>query len=93
MADQVDRGLSRQWHNRRSSGELPVIYRGPDAKLAKAFGIPDGYRFHGQVVHFPALVVLDGKGKELFRYVGKNNGGRMPTADFTAKLAAIASKR
>jgi peroxiredoxin Q/BCP len=73
--------------------KLPVIYRDPDAKLAKAFGIPDGYRFHGQVVHFPALVVLDGKGKELFHYVGKNNGDRMPTADFTAKLAAIASKR
>jgi peroxiredoxin Q/BCP len=71
---------------------LPKIYRDPDAKLAKEFGIPDGYQFHGQVVHFPALVVLDGQGKELFRYVGKNNSDRMPTKNFTARLAATASK-
>jgi len=72
--------------------ELPVIYRDPDAKLAENFGIPDGYRFHGQVVHFPALVVLDGKGKELFRYVGKSNADRMSTAGFTAKLTAVTGK-
>jgi peroxiredoxin Q/BCP len=71
---------------------LPKVYRDPDAKLATEFGIPDGYKFHGQVVHFPALVVLDGKGQELFRYVGKSNSDRTPTADFTAKLAAITSK-
>ena len=67
--------------------DTPVIYRDPNAKLAKQFDIPDGYKFHGQTVHFPALVVLDGSGQELFRYVGKNNSDRMKTADFTAKLA------
>jgi peroxiredoxin Q/BCP len=73
--------------------ELPRIYRDPDATLAKQFGIPDGYEFHGQTVHFPALVVLDGNGKELFRYVGKNNSDRMKPKDFSAKLAEATSKR
>jgi len=66
---------------------LPVIYRDPNARLARQFEIPDGYKFHGETVHFPALVVLDGTGKELFRYVGKSNADRLPAADFTARLA------
>jgi peroxiredoxin len=69
--------------------ELPVIYRDPDANLAEAFGIPNGYRFHGQTVHFPALVVLDGTGKELFRYVGKSNADRMSVTEFHTRLAAL----
>ena len=28
-----------------------TVYRDADAKLAEAFSIPGGYRFHGQVVH------------------------------------------
>ncbi|MCU0228402.1 MAG: ribonuclease J [Bryobacterales bacterium] len=51
--------------------------------------IPDGYQFHGQSVHFPALVALDGEGKEMFRYVGKSNRDRMSVDDFTSKLAAM----
>jgi len=73
--------------------DTPVIYRDPNAKLAKQFGIPDGYKFHGQTVHFPALVVLDGNGKELFRYVGKSNSDRMSTTDFTSKLAEATGKK
>ena len=67
---------------------LPIIYRDPDARLAKEFGVPDGYKFHGQSVHFPALVVLNSSGSELFRYVGKNNSDRMKPDDFIAKLKA-----
>ena len=67
---------------------IPIIYRDPDARLAKEFGIPDGYKFHGQSVHFPALVVLNSSGSELFRYVGKNNSDRMKPDDFVAKLKA-----
>ncbi|WP_157605132.1 TlpA family protein disulfide reductase [Schlesneria paludicola] len=66
--------------------DLPVIYRDPDARLATQLGIPDGYKFHGETVHFPALVVLDSAGQELFRYVGKNNSDRMKPDDFSAKL-------
>lgn len=72
--------------------ELPVIYRDPDAQLAKEFGIPDGYKFHGQTVHYPALVVLDHSGQELFRYVGKSNSDRMKPDDFIAKLKAAKGK-
>lgn len=43
--------------------------------------------FHGQTVHFPALVVLDGQGKELFRSMGNNNSYRMKPKNFAVKLA------
>ena len=72
--------------------ELPTVYRDPDAKLAKQFGIPGGYQFHGQSVHYPALVAIDANGKEAFRYVGKNNGDRMSASDFTKKLEATNAK-
>ena len=68
--------------------KLP-IYRDPDAALAKAFKIPDGYKFHGQTVHYPALVLLDGSGKEFFRYVGKSNADRFSYEKFAAKLEEL----
>ncbi len=68
---------------------LPTVYQDPDAKLAKQFGIPDGYKFHGQSVHFPALIAIDGSGKEAFRYVGKSNSDRMSVSDFTKKLDSV----
>lgn len=52
------------------------IYQDPEAALAKLYNIPDGYYFHRQMVHYPALILLDANGKELFRYVGKNNKDR-----------------
>jgi peroxiredoxin Q/BCP len=68
----------RQWTGRLSSEDLERfrIYRDPGAQLAKEFNIPDGYEFHNQVVHYPALVLLDPSGKEVFRYVGRNNRDR-----------------
>lgn len=62
------------------------LYRDPDATLARAFGIPHGYKFHGQVVHYPALVVLNRKGEEIFRHVGKDNSDRFSVEKFLAKL-------
>jgi peroxiredoxin Q/BCP len=44
-----DPGVGRQ--GRRQ--EPPTIYRDADATLATQFGIPDGYAFHGQTVHYP----------------------------------------
>ncbi len=85
----------KAWAGKLSQDELkdlPVIYRDPDARLAKEFGIPDGYKFHGQTVHYPALVVLDRSGKELFRYVGKSNTDRMKPDDFIARLKAAKVK-
>ena len=68
---------------------LPKIYRDVDAKLAGKFRIPDGYKFHSQSVHYPALIILDGNGKERFRYVGKSNTDRLFIKDFEAKLAEL----
>jgi peroxiredoxin Q/BCP len=73
--------------------ELPAIYRDPNAKLAKAFKIPDGYKFHGQSVHYPALVILDPDAKEVFRYVGKSNSDRMKPGEFSEKLAELQKSR
>ena len=65
------------------------IYRDPNAKLAKAFDIPDGYAFHGQVVHYPATVLIGPDGKEVFRYVGKNNGDRLSFEALAAKVKEL----
>jgi peroxiredoxin Q/BCP len=65
------------------------IYRDAEAHLAKEFKIPDGYKFHGQVVHYPALVLLGPDGKEVFRYVGKNNGDRLSFEKLQAKVAEL----
>jgi thioredoxin-dependent peroxiredoxin len=68
--------------------DTPVIYRDANATLAKSYQIPNGYQFHGETMHFPAMVVLDGTGAELFRYVGKSNRDRMQYEDFEKMLAA-----
>ena len=65
------------------------VYRDPEARLAAQFDIPNGYAFHGQIVHFPALIILDPSGKEVFRYIGKNNSDRFTFEQFTAKLAEL----
>lgn len=78
------------WASKLGEDSLRVtIYRDPDAALAKAYNIPDGYKFHGQTVHFPALVLLNGDGKEVFRYVGKSNADRLAYDKFAAKFKEL----
>ena len=69
--------------------QLPTIYRDPEAQLARLFDIPFGYKFHGQIVHYPALVLIDPAGNEVFRYVGKNNGDRYAFDDFIIKITEL----
>ena len=81
----------KQWRLKFSEkSQAPTIYRDPDAQLAKAYNIPDGYKFHGQTVHYPALVLLDAEGKEVFLYVGKSNADRLSYEKFSAKLDELA---
>jgi peroxiredoxin Q/BCP len=83
-----------QWAG-RLEGEKearPTIYRDPDARLAKAFSIPFGYKFHNEVVHYPALVLLDPDGMEVFRYIGKSNSDRYSFDQFTKKLEELKSR-
>jgi len=68
--------------------EFP-IYRDPDAKLASQFNVPDGYDFHNQIVHFPALILLDPNGKEVFRYIGKNNRDRYSFEQLESKIQEL----
>ena len=78
------------WATKLGPDSRPAtIYRDPEAALAKAYHIPDGYQFHGQTVHFPALVLLDSQGKEVFRYIGKNNADRFTYDKFLAKLEEL----
>ncbi len=81
----------KSWAAKLPADELArnPIYRDPDAKLAKAFSIPDGYKFHGQVVHYPATVLLNPAGKEVFRHVGKNNGDRMSFEKLAEKVGEL----
>ena len=65
------------------------IYRDPDAKLASQFNVPDGYDFHNQIVHFPALILLDPDGKEVFRYIGKNNRDRYSFEQLEFKIQEL----
>jgi len=80
----------KQWGS-KLEGEATklAIYRDPDAQLANAYNIPDGYKFHGQIVHYPSLVLLDTKGKEVFRYVGKSNGDRFSYEKFLVKFQEL----
>ena len=59
-----------------SDSPLPPVYRDPDAKLAKTLGIGFGYQFHGQTMHYPALVLINPQGREVFRYVGEGTRDR-----------------
>lgn len=79
----------KAWANKlKSTNSLP-IYQDADAKLADQFNIPNGYQFHGQIVHYPALILLNDKGEEVFRYVGKNNSDRFSFDQLKAKIEAI----
>lgn len=82
------------WATKLPAEELAKqpIYRDPNAKLAKAFDIPDGYQFHGQVVHYPATVLIGPDGKEVFRHVGKSNSDRLSFEALSAKVAELAPK-
>ncbi|MGC3957372.1 MAG: redoxin family protein [Verrucomicrobiota bacterium] len=80
----------KAWASKLGEDSLKVIiYRDPDAALAKGYNIPDGYKFHGQTVHFPALVLLNGEGKEVFRYLGTSNADRFSYEKFAAKLEEL----
>lgn len=85
----------KAWSAKANRGEEfadVTIYRDADAKLAEQYQIPEGYQFHGQSVYFPALVLLDPTGKEVFRHVGKSNADRFSYPQFAMKLAELDDK-
>ncbi|MHB1050729.1 MAG: peroxiredoxin family protein [Bacteroidota bacterium] len=88
-----EEGEIEEWAEKLSERQptrIPV-YRDPDAQLAELFDIPDGYFFHGQSMHYPALILLDPDGKEIFRYVGKNNRDRYPFERLAEKVRELSA--
>jgi thioredoxin-dependent peroxiredoxin len=79
----------KEWANKLKSNNTFPIYQDLDAKLADQFNIPNGYQFHGQVVHYPALILINKKGEEVFRYIGKNNSDRFSFDQLKAKIEEI----
>jgi len=82
------------------SGKLPAedlknfpIYRDPEAQLAKQLSIPNGYKFHNQIVHYPATILFGPNGKKVYRYVGKNNSDRLSFEQLTAKVNELSNKK
>lgn len=79
----------KAWANKlKSTNSLP-IYQDINAKLADQFNIPNGYQFHGQIVHYPALILLNENGEKIFRYIGKNNSDRFSFDQLKAKIEEI----
>lgn len=79
----------KAWANKlKSTNSLPV-YQDLNANLADQFNIPNGYQFHGQLVHYPALILLNDKGEEVFRYVGKNNSDRFSFDQLKEKIEQL----
>ena len=76
------------WADGLADGSMP-IYRDADAALAEAMGIPGGYSFHNQLVHYPALVLIDPEGREVYRYIGKKNSDRLSVKKFMEVLASL----
>lgn len=79
----------KEWASKLKSTNALPIYQDQDAKLADQFNIPNGYQFHGQVVHYPALILLNKKGEEIFRYVGKNNSDRFSFDQLKTKIESL----
>jgi peroxiredoxin Q/BCP len=81
----------KEWAGHLKTEELDQlpIFRDPDAQLAAKLMIPSGYEFHNEIVHYPALVLIDPQGKEVFRYVGKNNSDRYTFDLLSEKLQKL----
>lgn len=78
----------RSWSGKLAAEDLKnfPIYRDPDAQLAEQLKIPDGYKFHNQIVHYPATILFAPNGSEVYRYVGKNNSDRLSFEQLAAKV-------
>jgi len=81
----------RAWAGKLAAEDLKnfPIYRDPDSQLANQLGIPDGYKFHNQIVHYPATILFDTKGNEVYRYVGKNNSDRLSFDQLALKIQEL----
>jgi len=65
--------------------QRPPIYRDPRAALASRLGIRHGYEYRDdRRMHFPALILLNPDGDEVFRHTGENTADRFRFDQFAA---------
>jgi thioredoxin-dependent peroxiredoxin len=76
---------------KNNTNSLP-IYQDQDSKLADKLNIPSGYQFHGQIVHYPALIIVNKNGNEVFRYIGKNNTDRFSFENLKLEIEELSKK-
>lgn len=70
------------------AAKLP-IYHDADGKVAQQFGLAADFDFHGTKSNHPALILLGPDGKEVFRYVGKDNTDRLSFDKFAAEVTRL----
>ena len=82
---------SQKWFSKfkEDNSETLVVYHDPEAGLAARYGIPDGYRFHREVVHYPAFILLDKNREEVIRYIGKKTQDRFYYKKFEEKMGSM----
>tara|TARA_R110001592_G_scaffold363389_1_gene686893 strand:- start:13314 stop:13778 length:465 start_codon:yes stop_codon:yes gene_type:complete len=76
----------KEWAENLEVEDGFTIYRDIDAQLADELGVPGGYSFHNQLVHYPALILIGPDGKERYRYIGKKNSDRLSVKKFMTVL-------
>lgn len=81
--------LIKEWAQKIPQQTDVPIYRDINAALAKKLNIPFGYAFHGQTVHYPALIILNKEGVEVFRYIGEDNTDRYTFSRFAKKMRTL----
>ena len=69
--------------------EVPAIYRDPHGSVARHLRITHGYEYHGELMRFPAFVLIDPDGTEVYRYIGQNTGDRFGFERFANLMQAI----
>lgn len=74
-----DSEATAKWWNSLASHSVP-IFRDPDGKLASALGIPKGVFLMEGPAHYPAVILVDPDGNEVWRATGKNAGDRVDVA-------------
>jgi len=83
----------KEWTSKLNLSNSLPIYQDKNAQLANQLNIPFGYSFHGQIVHYPALILLNEQGIEVFRYIGKNNTDRFSFENLKAKIEALSNSK
>lgn len=67
------------------------IYYDPEAALAKKYSVKNGLIYNGESMPYPTTIILDGTGKEVFRYTGTTNFDRFPFDKLAEKINELKS--